>query len=108
VAAESGISKTSVQRCFQLFGSQPHRTESFMRSNGSFFTEKLRDLIGPYLSPPHNALAVCVDEKSHCQAAERTQTMQPFGHADGAIHAAALGLDHQRAPDRTALAARPV
>lgn len=29
VAAEAGISKTSVQRYFQLFGLQPHRTESF-------------------------------------------------------------------------------
>ena len=29
VAAETGISKTSVARYFQLFGLQPHRTESF-------------------------------------------------------------------------------
>lgn len=33
VAAETGISKTSVARCFQLFGLQPHRTEG--RAAGS-------------------------------------------------------------------------
>jgi len=31
VAAETGISKSSVQRYFSLFGSQPHRSESFKR-----------------------------------------------------------------------------
>lgn len=80
VAAETAISKTSVARYFQLFGLQPHRTESFKLSNDPFFTEKLRDLVGLYLSPPDNALAICVDEKSQCQALERIQSMlQPPG-----------------------------
>lgn len=33
VAAETGISKSSVARYFQLFGLQPHRTEGFKLSN---------------------------------------------------------------------------
>lgn len=78
VAAETGISKTSVQRYFQLFGLQPHRTESFKLSNDPFFIEKLRDVVGLYLSPPDNALVICVDEKSQCQALERTQPMLPM------------------------------
>ena len=60
VAAETGISKTSVQRYFQLFGLQPHRTEGFKLSNDPFFIEKLRDVVGLYLSPPDNALVICV------------------------------------------------
>jgi putative transposase len=64
VAAETGISKTSVQRYFQLFGLQPHRTEGFKLSTDPFFIEKLRDVVGLYLSPPDNALVICVDEKS--------------------------------------------
>ena len=64
VAAETGISKTSVQRYFQLFGLQPHHTESFKLSNDPFVIEKLRDVVGLYLSPPDNALVICVDEKS--------------------------------------------
>lgn len=75
VAAETGISKSSVQRYFRLFGLQPHRTEGFKLSNDPFFIEKLRDVVGLYLSSPENALVLCVDEKSQCQALERTQPM---------------------------------
>ena len=88
VAAETAISKSSVQRYFQLFGLQPHRTEGFKLSNDPFFIEKLRDVVGLYLSPPDNALVICVDEKSQCQALERTQPMLPmgFGYAEGVTH----------------------
>jgi putative transposase len=78
-AAESGISKSSVQRYFQLFGIKPHRTKSFKLSNDALFIEKLRAVVGLYLNPPENALVLCVDEKSQCQALERTQPMLPLG-----------------------------
>src|SRR5664279_1313956 len=98
VAAETGISKSSVQRYFQLFGLQPHRTEGFKLSNDPFFVEKLRDVVGLYLSPPDNALVICVDEKSQCQALERTQPMLPmgFGYVEGVKRSASrddLGLE---------------
>ena len=88
VAAETGISKTSVQRYFQLLGLQPHRSESFKLSTDPFFIEKLRDVVGLYLSPPDNALVICVDEKSQCQALERTQPMLPMGlgYVEGVTH----------------------
>jgi putative transposase len=88
VAAETGISKTSVQRYFQLFGLQPHRTEGFKLSTDPFFIEKLRDVVGMYLSPLDNALVICVDEKSKCQALERTQPILPmgFGYVEGVTH----------------------
>src|SRR4249920_209115 len=87
-AAETGISKSSVQRYFRLFGLQPHRTEGFKLSTDPFFIEKLRDVVGLYLSPPENALVLCVDEKSQCQALERTQPMLPmgFGYVEGVTH----------------------
>lgn len=81
VTAETGISKTCVQRYIQLLGLQPHRTESFKLSNVPFFIKMLRDLVGLYLSPTDNALAICVDKKSPCQALERTQPMLPMGSA---------------------------
>jgi AraC-like DNA-binding protein len=59
VASETGVSKTSVQRYFQLFGLQPHRSEGFKLSIDPFFIEKLRDVVGLYLSPPENALVLC-------------------------------------------------
>ncbi|MGH8821733.1 MAG: IS630 family transposase [Rhodoferax sp.] len=88
VAAKIGISKSSVQRYFQLFGLQPHRSEGFKLSTDPFFIEKLRDVVGLYLSPPDNALVICVDEKSQCQALERTQPMLPmgFGYVEGVTH----------------------
>jgi AraC-like DNA-binding protein len=72
IAAETAISPTSVHRYFKLLGLQPHRSESFKLSTDQFFIEKLRDVVGLYLSPPENALVLCVDEKSQCQALERS------------------------------------
>jgi hypothetical protein len=34
--------------------------------------------VGLYLNPPENAVVVCVDEKWHCQAPERTQPILPL------------------------------
>jgi putative transposase len=88
IAAETGISGTSVHRYFKLFGLQPHRSETFKLSTDAFFIEKLRDVVGLYLNPPQNALVLCVDEKSQCQALERTQPMLPmgFGYVEGVTH----------------------
>ena len=62
--------------------------ESFKLSTDPLFIEKLRDVVGLYLNPPENALVLCVDEKSQCQALERTQPMLPmgFGYVEGVTH----------------------
>ena len=87
-ARETGISKSSVHRYLELFGLKPHRTESFKLSTDAFFIEKLRDVVGLYLNPPENALVLSVDEKSQCQALERTQPMLPLGlgYVEGVTH----------------------
>jgi len=51
VAAETAMSHASVHRYFKLFGLQPHRSESFRLSTDPFFIDKLRDVVGLYLSP---------------------------------------------------------
>lgn len=88
LAAETNISKSSVARYLQAFKLKPHRVESFKLSTDPFFIEKLRDVVGLYLNPPENALVLCVDEKSQCQALERTQPMLPmgFGYVEGVTH----------------------
>jgi transposase len=43
-----------------------------------FFFEKVRDIVGLYLSPPTNALVLCVDEKSQIRALNRTQPILPM------------------------------
>jgi putative transposase len=87
-ALENKISKSSIHRYFQLFGLKPHLSESFKLSTDPFFIEKLRDVVGLYLNPPDNALVLSVDEKSQCQALERTQPMLPlgFGYLEGVTH----------------------
>jgi len=87
-AEDTGISKSSVARYFALFGVQPHRSKSFKLSSDPYFVEKVRDIVGLYLSPPTNALALCVDEKSQCQALERTQPLLPMGlgYLEGVTH----------------------
>ena len=78
-AAATGIAKSAVQRYFALFNVQPHRTATFKLSTDPFFVEKIRDIVGLYLHPPDRALVLCVDEKSHIQALERTQPVLPMG-----------------------------
>ena len=88
IAGQTGISKSSVQRYFALFGVQPHRTRSFKLSTDPFFVEKVRDIVGLYLNPPDHALVLCVDEKSQIQALERTQPNLPMGlgYLEGLTH----------------------
>jgi putative transposase len=88
MAKTTGMSKSTVQRVWSAFGLQPHRQESFKLSTDPFFIEKLRDIVGLYLNPPEKALVLCVDEKSQCQALERTQPMLPMGlgYLEGVTH----------------------
>jgi transposase len=85
---ETGLSRSTVHRYISLFGLQPHRSKSFKLSNDPFFVEKVRDIVGLYMSPPENALVLCVDEKSQCQALERTQPVLPMGlgYVEGITH----------------------
>lgn len=88
LAGEIGVSHMSVSRVWKTFGLKPHLRETFKISTDPFFVEKVRDLVGLYLNPPENALVLCVDEKSQCQALERSQPTLPlgFGYAEGYTH----------------------
>ena len=65
-------------RIWAAFGVQPHRSETFKLSSDPLFVDKVRDIIGLYLSPPDRALVLCVDEKSQIQALDRTQPVLPM------------------------------
>jgi putative transposase len=84
----TGISKSTVHRYLKTFNLKPHRVETFKLSTDPFFIEKLRDVVGLYLNPPDDALVLCVDEKSQCQALQRTQPMLPLGlgYIEGVTH----------------------
>ena len=79
MGAAEGVSKTTVQRWFSLFGIKPHLAQTFKVSNDLFFIEKVRDIVGLYLHPPDHAMVLCVDEKSQFQALARTQRALSLG-----------------------------
>lgn len=88
MARNSGISTSSVQRIWRAFGLQPHRAETFKLSTDPLFVDKVRDVVGLYMSPPDHALVLCVDEKSQVQALDRTQPLLPLapGQAERRSH----------------------
>jgi transposase len=88
LAKSVGMSKSTVQRIWHAFGLKPHRTESFQLSKDPLLIEKVRDIVGLYMSPPDNALVLCVDEKSQIQALNRTQPLLPLrpGQAERRTH----------------------
>ena len=66
--------------------------ETFKLSTDPLFVEKVRGIVGLYLSPPERALALCVDEKPQIQAVERTAPVLPMrpGQPERRTH------DHRR------------
>ena len=63
MAAEMGISHTSVQRIWNEHGLKPHLARTFKVSNDPDFARKVADIVGLYLYPPEKAMVLAVDEK---------------------------------------------
>ena len=78
LAEKLGINHSFVNRVWREAGLKPHLVKHFKVSNDPAFEEKLRDVVGLYLDPPHNAVVFCVDEKSSIQALDRTQPGLPM------------------------------
>jgi transposase len=79
MAAAVGISHQSVHRIWKNNDLKPHLLRTFKISQDPQFERKFWDVIGLYLNPPDKALVLCCDEKSQCQALERTQPGLPLG-----------------------------
>jgi transposase len=78
MAKHSGMTQTAVSRIWRAFALQPQRSETFKLSKDPLFIDKVRDIVGLYMSPPDNALVLCVDEKSQIQALDRTAPLLPM------------------------------
>lgn len=72
------INHSFVNRVWRDVGLKPHLWKTFKVSNDPNFEEKLRDVVGLYMSPPENAVIFCVDEKTSIQALDRTQPGLPL------------------------------
>jgi transposase len=88
LAAQLGVSDTTVHKVWRANGLKPHLVETFKVSRDPKFTEKLEDIVGLYMSPPEHALVLCCDEKSQVQALDRTQPGLPLkkGRAETMTH----------------------
>jgi len=78
MAAQIGVSPSTVMRHWQAHGLKPHLVRGFKVSRDPKFVEKLEDIVGLYMSPPEHALVLCCDEKSQVQALDRTQPGLPL------------------------------
>ena len=78
MARSQGMSQSAVSRIWRAFGLKPHLVETWKLSTDPQFIDKVRDVVGLYMSPPENALVLCVDEKSQIQALDRTAPILPM------------------------------
>jgi transposase len=78
MAADQGVSKSTINNIWQSHNLKPHRVKTFKLSRDAKFLEKLTDVVGLYLNPPQQAMVLCVDEKSQIQALDRTQPGLPL------------------------------
>lgn len=72
MAARVGIGKREVASIWADRDLKPWRVEAFKVSSDPWFEKKLVDVVGLYLNPPARAVVFSYDEKTQCQALDRT------------------------------------
>jgi transposase len=78
LAARLGVGKDTVAKVWADHGLKPWQVTTFKISNDPLFEEKLVDVVGVYLRPPARAVVFSFDEKTQCQALDRTQPSLPM------------------------------
>lgn len=78
LAKRMGIGKDTVGRIWRNHNLKPWKMETFKLSNDPHFEEKLVDVVGLYMNPPKRAVVLSFDEKTQCQALDRTQPSLPM------------------------------
>jgi transposase len=78
LAVRVGVGKDTVAKIWADHGLKPWQVTTFKISNDPLFEEKLVDVVGLYLDPPARAMVFCFDEKTQCQALDRTQPSLPL------------------------------
>jgi transposase/transposase-like protein len=78
LAERHGISRQTVSEIWRAFGLKPWRQDEFKISPDPDLVEKIRDLVGLYMSPPVAAAVFAVDEKPQIQALNRSAPTLPM------------------------------
>jgi len=84
MAQRHGAGKDTVARIWRDHGLKPWKIDTFKISNDPDFEAKLIDVVGLYLNPPERAVVFSFDEKTQCQALDRTQPSLPMKRGRGA------------------------
>jgi integrase len=71
--ALTDVSTDQVWRILRRHSIRLQRRRSWCITTDPEFGPKAADVVGMYLSPPDNAVVLCVDEKPHIQALQRAQ-----------------------------------
>jgi len=78
MAKRHGIGKDTVARIWRDHNLKPWKVATFKISTDPHFEDKLVDVVGLYLNPPERAVVFSFDEKTQCQALDRTQPSLPM------------------------------
>jgi transposase len=78
MAERHRVGKDTVQRIWKARNLRPWKVETFKLSNDPDFEAKLVDVVGLYVNPPERAVVFSFDEKTQCQALDRTQPSLPM------------------------------
>jgi transposase len=78
LAKRFGIGKDAVAQIWRDHGLKPWKLDTFKISNDPRFEEKCTDVVALYMNPPERAVVFSFDEKTQCQALDRTQASLPM------------------------------
>jgi len=71
------VSKSEISRLLNHKDLRPHKVKMWLHSPDPLFQEKVNRISSLYLSPPEEAVVLCIDEKSGMQAIERKRSVAP-------------------------------
>ena len=72
-----GVGKDTVQRIWKARNLRPWQVDTFKLSNDKDFEAKLVDVVGLYMDPLERAVVFSFDERTQCQALDRTEPSLP-------------------------------
>lgn len=78
LAKRFGLGKDTIAKVWADHSLKPWKVSTFKISNDPQFEDKLVDVVGLYLQPPKRAVVFSFDEKTQCQAMDRTQPSLPM------------------------------
>ncbi len=78
LAKRFGLGKDTIAKVWADHNFKPWKISAFKMANDPHFEDKLVAVVGLYMNPPKRAVVISFDEKTQCQAMDRTQPSLPM------------------------------